>query len=398
VSVPCRMAAVGLSCALGSRVDDVWSRLRSAPTDRLTPRDDLVKDMPHLFGQVQEELPEIPAGLERYACRNNRIALLAYRAIESAVEEAIAAHGAERVAVVVGSSTAGAAESEFAVAEWRRSGRLPSHFDLAQLEYAGLSEFVAAISGATGPAYALSTACSTGAKALASARSLLELGVCDAVIAGAVDSLCAMTANGFHVLQAMSPTLSNPMSQHRNGLTLGEGGALFLLTREEGGITLAGVGEASDAHHISAPDPTGRGAEASMRAALEDAGVEAADIAYLNLHGTGTPQNDAMESRAVSRVFATSLPCSSTKPLIGHTLGASGALEAAFCWLVLDRREAEGLELPPHRYDGVYDKDLPRLDLVAEGRTVSGCAPVHVMSNAFGFGGSNCVLVLRADV
>jgi len=382
---------------LGSELDEVWPRLRSATTDRLTPREDLVKGMARLFGQVREALPEIPAGLERYACRNNRIALAAYRAIEPAVEREIAAHGAERVAVVMGSSTGGLAESERAVAEWRSRGRLPAHFDLLQLEYAGLSEFVAEISGAAGPTYALSTACSTGAKALASARSLLDLGICDAVVAGAVDSLCTMTANGFHALQAMSDQRSNPMSRNRSGLTLGEGGALFLLTREEGGIALAGVGEASDAHHISAPDPAGRGAEASMCGALADAGIAAGDIAYLNLHGTGTPQNDAMESAAVSRVFATSPPCSSTKPLVGHTLGASGALEAAFCWLTLDRREAAGMPLPPHRYDGAYDEELPRLDLVEEGRAVVVPDPVHVMSNSFGFGGSNCALVLRAE-
>ena len=276
-------------------------------------------------------------------------------------------------------------------------GELPAHFDLVQLEYGGLSEFVTEISGAAGPAYALSTACSTGAKALASARSLLELGICDAVVAGAVDSLCAMTANGFHALQAMSDERSNPMSVNRSGLTLGEGGAIFLLSREAGGIALAGVGEASDAHHISAPDPAGRGAEASMRAALADARITAGEVAYLNLHGTGTPQNDAMESEAVSRVFASSPPCSSTKPLIGHTLGASGALEAAVCWLVLDRRKSESMQLPPHCYDGAYDDSLPRLDLVEVGRKVAARAPTCVMTNSFGFGGSNCALVLRAE-
>ena len=397
MTASCRLAAVGLSCSLGSNADEVWPRLRSADGGLLTRRDDLVKGTPRFFGQVLDSLPEIPAGLERYACRNNRIAMACYRGIEPAVEAAIARYGAGRVATVVGSSTAGVEEAEDAIAQWRRSGHLPARFDLVQLEYGGLSEFVSALSGAAGPAYALSTACSTGAKTLASARSLLELGLCDAVIAGAVDSLCALTANGFHALQAMSAEITNPMSQHRNGLTLGEGGALFLLTREEGGIALAGVGEASDAHHISAPDPAGRGAEISMRGALADAGIDAAEIAYLNLHGTGTAQNDAMESDAVARVFSPPPPCSSTKPLIGHTLGASGALEAAFCWLILDRREGGRLQLPPHRYDGDYDENLPALDLVAEGTSVAVGAPAHVMTNSFGFGGSNCALVLRSE-
>ena len=134
-----------------------------------------------------------------------------------------------------------------------------------------------------------------------------------------------------------------------------------------------------------------------MRGALADAGIEAADIAYLNLHGTGTAQNDAMESDAVARVFSPPPPCSSTKPLIGHTLGASGALEAAFCWLILDRREGGRLQLPPHRYDGDYDENLPALDLVADGGSVAVGAPAHVMTNSFGFGGSNCALVLRSE-
>ena len=397
MSAPCHVQAVGLCCALGSGVDEVWPRLRGGAADRLTPREDLVKGMPRFFGQVPGALPEIPARLGRYACRNNRIALAAYRAIQPAVEEAVARYGAERVAMVLGSSTAGTAEAERAVSAWRHGGGLPRDFHLVQLEHGGLPEFLSALSGAAGPSYALSTACSTGAKTLASARSLLELGICDAVIAGAVDSLCEMTANGFHALQAMSAEVSNPMSRHRAGLTLGEGGALFLLTREEGDIALVGVGETSDAHHISAPDPAGRGAEASMRGALADAGVEAAEIAYLNLHGTGTPQNDAMESGAVARVFTPPPPCSSTKPLIGHTLGASGALEAAFCWLILHRREEGRIHLPPHRYDGAYDGNLPALDLAGDGRSVAVSAPAHVMSNSFGFGGSNCTLILRAD-
>ena len=298
--------------------------------------------------------------------------------------------------VVVGSSTSGFAEAEAAFRERERSGSLSPAFSLAQLEFGGLSEFVARSAGVTGPRFSPSTACSTGAKALISARGLLEMGFCDAVIAGAVDSLCRLTANGFASLHAVASELTNPMSVNRDGLTLGEGAALFLVTRDEGGVQLLGGGESSDAHHMSAPQPEGRGAEACMRAALSDAALGSEQIAYLNLHGTGTPQNDSMESAAVARVFPSQVPCSSTKPLVGHTLGASGAIEAAFCWLILERRgdHAGRMLLPPHCWDGARDPALAPLDLVAPGAGVVAPPPAAVMTNSFGFGGSNCALVL----
>jgi 3-oxoacyl-[acyl-carrier-protein] synthase-1 len=250
------------------------------------------------------------------------------------------------------------------------------------------------LSGAKGPCYAISTACSTGAKALVAARGLLELAICDAVIAGATDSLSRLTANGFHALQAVAREATNPMSANRAGLTLGEASALFLVTREPGGIQLLGAGESSDAHHISAPDPEGRGAEASMREALTDAGLSPHEVAYINLHGTGTPHNDAMESAAIDRVFGKHIPCSSTKPLTGHTLGAAGALEAGICWGLLHRHGERGLALPPHHWDGVRDEALPEIALAKVGDFVTaGRAPV-ILSNSFGFGGSNCSLIL----
>jgi 3-oxoacyl-[acyl-carrier-protein] synthase-1 len=170
---------------------------------------------------------------------------------------------------------------------------------------------------------------------------------------------------------------------------------VFLLLPEPGGIQLVGVGESSEAHHMSAPDPTGAGAEAAMRGALADAGLTPASIAYLNLHGTGTPLNDVMECRAVERVFGTTLPVSSTKPLVGHTLGAAGALEAAFCWLVLERSLDGVLELPPHCWDGERDPELPALRLAGKGESVRPAGPLRVMTNSFGFGGNNCTLVLE---
>ena len=253
------------------------------------------------------------------------------------------------------------------------------------------AKFVARLAGISGPAWTISTACSSGAKALASAARLLQAGIVDAVVAGGADSLCRFTVGGFAALESVSSKRCNPFSRHREGINLGEGAALFLLERGEGPVRLSGWGETSDAHHPSAPDPSGRGAIDAMRAALARAGLTPAQIDYINLHGTATPQNDAMESRAVVEVFGAGVPASSTKPLTGHALGAAGAIEAALCWLVLadnpDRR------LPPNFWDGAADPELPALALVAPGQA-AGTPPRHVISNSFAFGGSNVALAL----
>jgi len=395
---------MGTVSSLGCAEAQVWNRLAAGDQSRFTQRDDLVPEQRILMGEVREELPALPTSLARHECRNNRLALLALRQMETAVQEAIESFGAERVGVVVGSSTAGIDEGEKAIAAHLHEGKHPSSFDIVQMEFGGTAECIAGLTGARGPRYTLSTACSSGAKSLGSAQSLIELGVCDAVICGGVDSVCQLTSNGFSALQAVAPELTNPMSAHRRGLTLGEGAAFFLLTRTPSEIQLLGVGEASDGYHMSAPDPEGRGAECAMHAALDDAGLSPDEIAYVNLHGTGTPHNDAMESRAIQRVFGQAPPpCSSTKPLTGHTLGASGAIELGFCWMMIRRVQAlrdQGapvlLTLPPHRFDGEYDPALPPLPLVQVGAADREpiLEPVAIMSNSFGFGGSNCSLVI----
>ncbi|HTO06223.1 MAG TPA: beta-ketoacyl-ACP synthase [Myxococcota bacterium] len=395
---PCRLTALGQVSALGGALEEVSARLAAGDATRLTLNESLVPERSLWLGAVNETLPEIPPNLERFACRNNRLALAALEAIRGEVSAAIARFGQGRVGVVVGTSTSGVGDAEAAIAHRERTGVLAHEFHYDQLEFGGLARFVAEAAGARGPAYTLSTACSSGARALASARSLLRLGLCDAVISGAADSLCGLTTNGFAALGALSAGVTNPFSRNRDGLTLGEAGVLFLVTREPGGIQLLGVGDSSEAHHMSAPDPEGRGAETAMQGALADAGLTPADIAYLNLHGTGTPQNDAMESAAVARVLGSELPCSSTKPLVGHTLGAAGAIEAAFCWLVLAEMRAGEAALPPHVWDGARDPELAPIRLTEKGaRAVFGPRSA-VMTSSFGFGGNNCTLILgRSD-
>ena len=319
--------------------------------------------------------------------------LAALETIEDAVTDVIRAAGRDRVGVVMGTSTSGVSDAEDAIVHQHETGELAPSFFYEQLEFGGAAGFVSELLGLSGPSYTLSTACSSGARALASARSLLDLGVCDAVIAGATDTLCGLTTNGFSALQVISDVATNPCSRNRQGLTLGEGSALFLVTRGGSGVRLRGVGESSEAHHMSAPDPYGEGAEAAMRSALRDAGLEPGAIVYLNLHGTGTQLNDAMECSAISRTFPSAPPCSSTKPLVGHALGAAGALEAGFCWLTLQQRDAGGLSLIPHAWDGQVDPELAPVSLVTKGMRA---AVGPVMSNSFGFGGNNCTLILEA--
>lgn len=391
---PCAIGAVGIATALGVGVDETWPRLLAGDQSRLTVRDDLVPGKRLVVGQVHGPLVDVPRSLARYACRNNSLVLTALAPIESELRDTVERLGPRRIGVVMGSSTSGVDSAERAVEDALTSGTLPEWFDYVQLEMGGLAEFVAAWLGVTGPAYTLSTACSSGAKAIAAARSLLAFGACDAVVAGGADALCRLTANGFTALQAIADEPSNPFSVNRRGLTLGEGAAVFLLECERGGIQVLGAGETSDAYHMSSPDPEATGAEHAMRHALDDAGIEPDAIAYVNLHGTGTPLNDAMESLAISRVFGPDVPASSTKPLVGHTLGASGAVELAFCWMILDRRDASGLALPPHCWDGVADPALPALHLVAKGERVASPERLAILSNSFGFGGNNCAVVL----
>jgi 3-oxoacyl-[acyl-carrier-protein] synthase I len=375
--------------ALGNGVHAVRSALAAPPDEPLATREGLVPGRPLRIGIVRESLPQIPAGCERFASRNNRLLLAAFADIAEAVNAAQNRYGAERIAIVLGTSTSGIAEGEEAIAQRMTTGAFPENFDYAQQEIASPSEFLRGWLKLEGPAWTVSTACTSSAKSLAAARRLIRAGLADAAIAGGADALCQMTARGFTALEATSPGVCNPFSRNRDGINIGEGAALFLMSREPGPVELAGVGESSDAHHISAPDPSGAGAESAMRGALADAGIAANAVDYLNLHGTGTPQNDLMESHAVARVFGCGVAASSTKPLTGHALGAAGATEAGLCWLALTG--GEDTPLPAHRWDAVRDPELAPLRFVAAGES----GPRRVAaSNGFAFGGSNVTLVL----
>jgi 3-oxoacyl-[acyl-carrier-protein] synthase-1 len=357
-------------------------------TDRYSP------GLPIPVGMVSHDLPAISDDRAEFQSRNNRLLLAALREMLPGLAAQLQGVHPIRIGVVVGTSTSGIAEGEQAVRELQREGRFPATFHYGQQELGGPATFLAEQIGAEGPAYTISTACSSGAKALASAARLLRMGVCDAVLAGAADSLCRFTIGGFMALEAVSRERCNPFSLHRSGINIGEGAALFLVSREPGPVSLLGAGESSDGYHMSAPDPAGVGVRLAIQAALLDAETTPAEIDYINLHGTATPQNDAMEAAAAADVFGPEALASSTKPLTGHTLGAAGAVEAGICWLTLSRHNPRHL-VPPHCWDGAADPALPALHLA--GREAQAARLDRVMSNSFGFGGNNAVVILGRE-
>jgi 3-oxoacyl-[acyl-carrier-protein] synthase I len=383
--------ALGILNALGNDIVSVRAGLHAGSTAGMLARDDLITGRTVRVGSVTAELPEIETELSAYASRNNRLLRAAVEQIRPQLDAALTRYGADRIGIVLATGTSGIAEGERAMAVQIRDGAFPPTYDYRQQEISSPSEYLRRALNIGGPAWTVSTACTSSAKALSSARRLLITGLCDAVIVGGVDTLCRLTLNGFAALESVSQGLCNPFSKHRDGINIGEGAAIFLMTREPGPVSLIGVGESSDAFHISGPDPEGRGAELAMRQALADAGITADAVDYLNLHGTATPQNDLVESHAVARVFGTGVPCSSTKPLVGHALGAAGATEAAFCWLLLT--EASPTRLPPHIWDGAVDPALAALKLCSADAPLYECR--IAASNSFAFGGSNICVVLE---
>lgn len=381
----------GIVCSLGRDALTVRSALMNpddpvglTATDRFTPGKSF-----HL-GLIPGELPEVVGMAAHFQSKNNRLGLLALQQIEPAVRQAIAQYGKDRVAIVVGTSTSGQLEAEAARSQFERERTWPASFDYKMQELGNLAVFLSQYLGTTGVAHVISTACSSSSKALASGARLLQSGMVDAVVAGGVDALNALTISGFSALESVSAERTNPLSINRSGISLGEGAALFLMSRDAGPVRLAGWGETSDAHHMSAPDPTGRGARTAMELALKRAGVRPEQVDYINLHGTGTHHNDVMEALAVYELCGPAVPVSSTKSLTGHTLGAAGAVEAAFaCMTLMDNPSGT---LPPHWWDGQPDPELTELSIVAPNFNL-GRSPGYVLSNSFAFGGSNASLL-----
>lgn len=347
-----------------------------------------IADLNAWIGEVTGLDQPLPAHLADFDCRNNRLAWLTLQQDNflSAAKSLVARYGAARVGVFIGTSTSGIHQTELAYFECQDP--LPDWYQYRTTHnVSSIASFIQQVLGTSGPVMSISTACSSSAKVFASAQRALATGLCDAAIVGGVDSLCLTTLYGFHSLQLVSPTPCNPFDRRRSGISIGEAGGFALLEQTgDSDLALLGYGESGDAYHMSSPHPEGAGAQLAMAAALRKAGLsDASAIDYINLHGTGTQANDKAEAKAVQQLFGNHTPASSTKGWTGHTLGAAGIVEACI-----------GLEairygyLPHNLHLQEADADTA-LALLKAPKT---CPVTRILSNSFGFGGSNCSLVL----
>lgn len=357
--------------------------------DKLTLDDTIIKGGKFYFGKLEKDFE--PIDDERYDLRCNRVLKYLVDKLD------LSGFEKDEIGIVIGTTNSGIQEFE----------------DSENKHYAELgnpAEFLKWYLGTKNYAASVSTACTSGTKAFSTAVKLLQNDVCKVVIAGGIDTLAAMPSYGFHALEVLSHEKSNPFSKNRDGISLGEGGALFVLTKDvkmqkcldvksitnvgricksdNEIVALLGIGETSDAYHSATPDPDGVQAVRAIQLALDDAGLKAEDIDYINLHGTGTVSNDLMEANAIYKVFGDNVPASSTKPFTGHCLGAAASIEAFICYQILKGEK----NLPIHKYDNEYDENLPKINLVnsnTENKKINTC-----MSTSFGFGGTNAVVIM----
>lgn len=384
---PIAISGYSLCNALGGTRDVIRAALQAGQSG-LAPT---TVDVPFSTwtGAIATPLPRLPDSLQPWETRTAQIAYLLLQQLEAPLAAMRQRWAPERIAIILGTSTAGADRTEEAYRHFVAQGHMPHEYDLWRHHtYGATLEVVRQLSGATGPAWMLSTACTSSAKPFGSAQRLIEAGVIDAAIVGGIDTLCSMTLQGFHALSALSLEKTRPFSKDRKGINIGEGGALMLLERDAEAVGwLAGVGESSDAYHLAAPHPQGEGAEAAMRRALASANLDASVVDYINAHGTGTGLNDSAESQAIARVFGTDVPVVSTKGYTGHTLGGAGATEAAFVLMALE----EGWIPPSIGADPLDDTLTVRIPA-----TMERGAYRYGLSNSFAFGGNNISLLFKA--
>jgi 3-oxoacyl-[acyl-carrier-protein] synthase I len=387
---PLSVTAFTASCAAGLGRAELLAAL-DAGRSGLRPNDFGREPLTTWIGRTEgvEDAP-LPAELSRYECRNNRLAWMGLQrdGFMQAVAVARSRYGAERVALVLGTSTSSIGATEEAYTRLTPDGQFPEDMRYQAVHTPhSTGEFLQTVLGLRNVAVTVATACSSSAKAFAQGARLLELGVADAVVVGGVDSLCGSVLFGFHSLQLVSAAPCRPFDAARSGISIGEAAAFALLERGGAGPKLLGYGESSDAHHMSTPHPSGRGARLAMNEALNRAALDFRDIEYINLHGTASQKNDEIEAQAIAEMFPATTHGSSTKGWTGHTLGAAGALEAVITLLSLESGLKPG-NLNSRELDAACG---PQVRL----RNARGSVR-HAMSNSFGFGGSNCVLVFAA--
>jgi 3-oxoacyl-[acyl-carrier-protein] synthase I len=385
---PLRISTYTVSSAVGAGRDAHVQALRAGTTGLSRLAFD-TNNLDCWLGEVGDFNVPLTGALADWDCRNNRLAEFALN--QDRFLEAVAAcrgrYGGTRIGVFVGTSTSGVQHSELAYrARVTAAGTLPDWFDQRRTQNIfSVAAFVAQRLGLEGPSLAISTACSSSAKVFAAASRAIASGTCDAAVVGGVDSLCLTTLYGFNSLQLISADICRPADAARLGISIGEAGGFALLDPSaESPLALLAYGETSDAYHMSSPEPEGRGAAESMRAALARAHIASGEVDYINLHGTGTIANDNVEGRAVCEVFGTATPCSSTKGWTGHTLGAAGMVEAAISLLTIEHG------FMPRSLNTRTKDPAIEAGILLENRIAS---VQRVLSNSFGFGGSNCSLL-----
>jgi len=386
---PLKIGAMTVTCAAGAGLNAVREALRMERSG-LRPNDFDHCDLATWIGRVDDvESVRFADQLTEFDCRNNRLAELGLLQDDflASVEQLKGRVDPDRIACVIGTSTAGIGTTETAYREMGDGDHFASRFLLPRVHTPHTSSaYVARRLGLGGPVMTISTACSSSAKVFASAARLIEAGLADAAVVGGVDSLCLSVLYGFHSLELVSDQPCRPFDQNRKGLSLGEAAGFAILERSPPQVLgeLLGWGESSDAHHMASPHPQGEGASAAMQQALDIAGLSSDQIGYINCHGTATPLNDQVEAMAIRRVFPRPPAAASTKGWTGHTLGAAGIVEAVFSLLVLnDDYQPAGLNLDspdPEWSDFILSEPVEQ-------------AVDHVLSNSFGFGGSNCSLI-----
>jgi 3-oxoacyl-[acyl-carrier-protein] synthase-1 len=382
------VVAYGMCNGLGNTTEEVIASLAAGRSGLARPPLELPFET--VCGAVADPMPPLPPPLAHTDTRIVRMAALGLRDLHAALTRATERWGASRVGAAIGTSTGGLAQTEAAFAEQTRNRAMPAWFDFErQHPFHLVVDAACALTGIEGPRCAVSTACSSSAKVFGVAARWMEAGVCDAVLVGGVDTLCQTTLRGFHSLGVLSAEPCRPFGQERRGISIGEGAAFLLLERDsDGPARFLGIGESSDAFHMSAPDPAGHGARIAMEAALADASLSPSDVGYVNAHGTGTLKSDAAEARAIADVFGDSAWVASTKGYTGHLLGAGGATEAAFSVAALER----GF-VPASLGAAPLDADLAAIRVAATRVDVRLRA---VISNSFAFGGSNACVAFGA--
>ena len=383
-----------MSCA-GNNIDELWEAVISGKQTGIK-KVTACNGEEYIAARIDDGKLK-PSGA-RYEMKIMRIQNAALEQIAGDVEAVVSKYGAERVAVCVGSCDNGTELSVAGHKKYFEEEKFPDNYSLEIQGADYAATFVAEKFGLRGPVNTFSTACSSSAGAIIKGAELIMAGLADAAVVGGIDIASDTTLIGFSALEAVSSEITNPFSKNRHGITLGDGAAFFVLTKEPTNVKLLGWGESADAYHMTSPDPSGAGAEKAIRRALENSGLSAGDVGYINLHGTGTKFNDSMEAKAVAAVFVeqgVKVPLSTTKPVTGHTLGAAAALEAAICWKALiENKGKNNITLPVQVWDGEQDEELPVLNIV-DGKSKKAEGELKVcLSNSFAFGGANACLVL----